>query len=47
MDRGFEMMIPKSKEDAKPEYDYNYSIKFSLFNREFDLSFRVNKKQER
>ena len=43
MDRGFQLMIPKEKEEAKPEF--NYGIKFSIFGREYVLSFKVNRKE--
>ena len=40
MDRGFQLMIPKSKEEKQR---FNYVIRFTLFNREFSLSFKVNR----
>jgi len=40
MDRGFELMIPKEKEEPK-EPVFNYEIKFVLFKKEFNLRFRV------
>ena len=43
MDRGFELMIPKQKEVIEPTF--NHVIKFTLFNREFCLSFKVNRKE--
>ena len=43
MDRGFQLMIPKEKEEKKPEF--NYGIKFSIFGREFALQFKVNRKE--
>ena len=43
IDRGFELMIPKEKEVTKSRFDYQ--IKFSLFKREFMLSFKVNRKE--
>ena len=43
MDRGFQLMIPKEKEVKKSKFDYK--IKFSLFGREFVLSFKVNRKE--
>ena len=39
MDRGFELMIPKPKEEPEPVF--NYEIKFVLFKKEFNLRFRV------
>ncbi len=42
MDRGFELMIPKAKEE-KAQFDHQ--IKFTLFGREFMLSFKVNRKE--
>ena len=44
MDKGFELMIPREKEEAKTSI-FNYGIKFSLFGREFNLSFKVNRKE--
>ena len=44
MDRGFQLMIPKEKEEDK-ETSYNYTLKFSLFGREFMLSFKINRKE--
>lgn len=43
--RGFEAMIPNTKEEKK-ESIYGHTIKFSLFNREFNLSFNVSKRSE-
>ena len=40
MDRGFELMIPKLKEEPK-EPVFNYEIKFVLFKKEFNLRFKV------
>ena len=40
MDRGFELMIPKTKEE---DNEFKHEIKFTLFNKEFVLSFRVNR----
>ncbi len=40
MDRGFELMIPKPKEEPE-EPVFNYEIKFVLFKKEFNLRFRV------
>jgi len=45
MDKGFELMIPKAKED-KREYNFRQSIRFSLFGREFHLYFSVKPTQE-
>ena len=40
MDRGFNFMIPKAKEvDSK----FDYVIRFTLFKREFNLSFKVKR----
>lgn len=44
IDRGFELMIPRKKEEPKDYYDYN--IKFTLFKKEFVLSFKVKQKPE-
>ena len=44
MDRGFELMIPKEKKESI-EQKFDYVIKFTLFNREFCLSFKVNRKE--
>ena len=44
MDRGFQLMIPKEKEEVKKP-EFNYGIRFSLFGREFVLSFKVNRKE--
>jgi len=43
MDRGFELMIPKSKEEDKT--DFKYDIRFSIFGREFVLQLKVNRKE--
>ena len=47
MDRGFELMIPasKSKEEIS-QFLFNHKIQFSIFGREFNLSFNVKQKQE-
>ena len=47
MDRGFELMIPppKSKE-ANSGFLFNHKIQFSIFGREFNLSFNVKQKPE-
>ena len=44
MDRGFELMIPKPKEEDKKQ-KFNYGIKFTLFGSEFSLQFKVNRKE--
>jgi len=41
MDRGFELMIPKPKEEPPEKEVFNYEIKFVLFKKEFNLRFRV------
>ena len=46
MDRGFELMIPRPKEVKKENYVVNYGLKFTLFGREFNLSFNVKHIQE-
>ena len=42
MDRGFELMIPKAKE---AENEFKHEIKFTLFGRQYVLSFKVNRKE--
>ena len=44
MDRGFQLMIPKEKEEDQKS-EFNYGIKFSIFGKEFSLSFKVNRKE--
>tara|TARA_R100000697_G_scaffold38161_2_gene50360 strand:+ start:295 stop:429 length:135 start_codon:yes stop_codon:yes gene_type:complete len=44
MDKGFQLMIPKEKEETKVNL-FDYGIRFSLFGREFNLSFKVNRKE--
>tara|TARA_R110002012_G_scaffold320185_1_gene542689 strand:- start:566 stop:712 length:147 start_codon:yes stop_codon:yes gene_type:complete len=48
MDRGFEFMIPKTKEkeEEQPNFIFNQKIQFSIFGREFNLSFNLKQKQE-
>ena len=47
MDRGFEVMLPRNKEEvSKPEFIFNQKIQFSIFGREFKFSFNVKHKQE-
>ncbi len=41
--KGFELMIPKPKEEK--ENLFNHQIKFTLFNKEFEFSFNVTKKE--
>ena len=43
MDRGFNAMIPEPKE-VEPEQKsiYDYGINFTLFGKQFVLSFKVN-----
>ena len=43
MDRGFELMIPKEKEEITT--DFNYEIRFTFLGREYNLSFKVNRKE--
>jgi hypothetical protein len=47
MDRGFQLMIPseKTKED-KSNFIFKQKIQFSIFGREFNLSFNLKQKQE-
>ena len=45
MDRGFELMIPKSKEEDKNKDTFNYGLKFTLFGSEYSLQFKVNRKE--
>jgi len=40
IDRGFELMIPKTMEETKKDV-FNYEIKFTLFKKEFSLRFKV------
>jgi hypothetical protein len=46
MDRGFEVMLPRNKEASEPNFIFNHKIRFSIFGREFSLSFNVKQKQE-
>ena len=46
MDRGFNMMIPKSQE-VTTQHVFNYEIKFVLFKKEFNLSFKVKQRNEK
>ena len=48
MDRGFEVMLPrnKDKEESKQDFIFNNKIQFSIFGREFNLSFNLKQKQE-
>jgi hypothetical protein len=46
MDRGFELMIPKDKQEEQPNFIFNQKIQFSIFGREFNLSFNLKQKQE-
>ena len=45
MDRGFELMIPKKK-SSSDKFIFANKIKFSIFGKEFSLSFNVKQKQE-
>ena len=45
MDRGFELMIPTPKKEEEPKSIYDYGIKLTLFELEFNLKFQVNKKR--
>jgi len=45
MDRGFELMIPKKKPSVT-KFIFDNKIRFSIFGREFNLSFSVKQKQE-
>ena len=44
MDRGFQLMIPKEKEEVQ-KTEFDHGIKFSLFGREYMLSFKVRRKR--
>jgi|TARA_B110000444_G_C18761057_1_gene557611 hypothetical protein len=48
MDRGFEVMLPRNKDEeaSEPEFIFNHEIHFSIFGKEFNLSFSVKQKQE-
>ena len=41
MDRGFELMIPRAKQEEEPKDKFKYEIKFTLFKREFRLCLNV------
>ena len=41
--RGFDLMIPKPKEE--PQEDFNYKISFKVFSKQITLSFKVNSKE--
>tara|TARA_Y100001972_G_scaffold101440_1_gene126315 strand:+ start:391 stop:537 length:147 start_codon:yes stop_codon:yes gene_type:complete len=43
MDRGFNEMVPKAKEEVRQDSIYDYDINFTLFGNRFSLSFRVDK----
>ena len=45
IDRGFQLMIPKTQKE-EPKELYDYKISFTLFKKEFILSFKVKQKQE-
>ena len=47
MDRGFNMMVPKAKEVVKTQHVFDYEIKFVLFKKEFNLSFKVKQRNEK
>ena len=44
MDRGFELMVPKNKEEDK-KTKFNYGIRFTLFGSEYVIQFKVNRKE--
>ena len=46
MDRGFEFMIPKAKEEEKKESIFNHKIKLTFLGKEFSLDFRVKQNPE-
>jgi hypothetical protein len=48
MDRGFEVMLPRNKDEEASQTDFifNHKIQFSIFGKEFNLSFNVKQKQE-
>jgi len=46
MDRGFELMIPRKDVSSKSKFIFANKIKFTIFGREFNLSFNVKHKQE-
>ena len=48
MDKGFELMIPSKKKGTSSDDTFIFanSIKFTIFGREFNLSFNVKQKQE-
>jgi hypothetical protein len=39
-------MLPKIKEEERHNFIFNHKIQFSIFGREFNLSFNVKQKQE-
>jgi len=41
--RGFDLMIPKPKEQQREEF--NYKISFKVFSKQITLSFKVNSKE--
>ena len=46
MDRGFELMIPKSRDRVKSNYIFANKIKFKIFRREFSFYFSVKQTPE-
>ena len=45
INKGFEAMLPKPKQ-KKEEALHNHVLKFRMFKREFEFSFKVNKVKE-
>jgi hypothetical protein len=45
MDRGFELMIPRAKEEEVKD-DYDFNIRFTFLGKEFALRFSVNSTKE-
>jgi len=46
MDKGFELMLPRKKEEEHHNFIFNNKIQFSIFGKEFSLSFNIKNKQE-
>ena len=46
MDRGFEFMIPKAKQEEVKESIFNHKIRLTFLGKEFSLNFVVKPKPE-
>ena len=45
MDRGFEIMIPREKEEPEEQPEFDYGITFSLFGKKYTLNLMVQQQR--